>query len=259
MPCHASKKSVTPSVHAGHTAELQTRNRVDFKIYRFDPERDSAPRLESFTLELGEQRGMMLLVALHQLKEQDPSLTFRHSCRKGVCGSDAMNVNGRNMLACTTRLADLKQPIALRPLPGFPVIRDLVVDMKPFFDQYERIQPYLKNDTPPPGKEHLQLPSERAALDGLYECILCACCTSACPSFWWHPDKFVGPAGLMQAYRFVVDSRDDATDQRLKELSDPFSLFRCRTIMNCVAVCPKGLNPTKAISKLRANLLRQNT
>lgn len=233
--------------------------KIEFKIYRYNPEQDDAPSMQSYTVDLGDSNDMMLLVALHKLKEQDPSLTFRHSCRKGVCGSDALNVNGRNMLACVTRVSDLKQPIAIRPLPGFPVIRDLVVDMSQFFAQYERIQPYLKNEDAPPSKERLQSPTERAELDGLYECILCACCTSSCPSFWWNPDKFVGPAGLLQAYRFVADSRDKATDERLANLTDPFSVFRCRTIMNCVDVCPKGLNPTKAIAKLRKKMLERGT
>ena len=240
-------------------SEQKSEKIIEFKVYRYSPESDEAPKLQSYQIDLGDSNDMMLLVALHKLKEQDPSLTFRHSCRKGVCGSDAVNVNGRNMLACITRVSDLKKPIVLRPLPGFPIIRDLVVDMTQFFAQYERIQPYLKNDTPPTSKERLQSPDERAELDGLYECILCACCTSSCPSFWWNPDKFVGPAGLLQAYRFVADSRDLATDERLAGLEDPFSVFRCRTIMNCVDVCPKKLNPTKAIAKLRKKMLERGT
>lgn len=233
---------------------------IEFSIYRYNPEHDDSPHMESMTLDMGKSHDMMLLVALHKLKESDASLTFRHSCRKGVCGSDAMNVNGRNMLACTTRVSELKQPIVVRPLPGFPVIRDLVVDMKQFYAQYEKIEPFLKNESSPPSKERLQSPADRAKLDGLYECILCACCTSSCPSFWWNPDKFVGPAGLLQAYRWIADSRDaDAVDERLEKLTDPFKVFRCRTIMNCVDVCPKGLNPTKAISKLRAKMLERGT
>jgi succinate dehydrogenase / fumarate reductase iron-sulfur subunit len=174
-----------------------------------------------------------------------------------VCGSDAMNINGKNGLACVTNLRDLKEPIVLKPLPGLPVIRDLIVDMSQFFKQYHSIKPYLINDTPPPEKERLQSPAEREELDGLYECILCACCSTSCPSFWWNPDKFVGPAGLLQAYRFIADSRDEATNQRLDDLNDPYRLFRCHTIMNCVDVCPKGLNPTRAIGKIRDLLVKR--
>ena len=192
--------------------------------------------------------------------EQDPTLSYRRSCREGVCGSDGMNINGTNGLACVTALSTLKtNKIVIRPLPGFPVVRDLVVDMSQFYKQYERIEPYLQNDTPAPARERLQSPEERAQLDGLYECILCACCTSSCPSFWWNPDKFVGPAGLLQARRFLADSRDTATNHRLEKLQDPFSVFRCRSIMNCATVCPKGLNPTQAIAEIRVQMLQQET
>lgn len=200
---------------------------------------------------------MMLLDALLLIREQDDSLGLRKSCREGVCGSDAMNINGRNGLACITKLSTLKQPIELRPLPGLPVIRDLIVDMTQFFKQYHSIKPYLVNNDPPPETERLQSPLQRVELDGLYECILCACCTTACPSFWWNPDKFVGPAGLLQAYRFIVDSRDQATSERLDNLEDPYRLFRCHSIMNCVDVCPKGLNPTAAIGKIKALMVKR--
>ena len=200
---------------------------------------------------------MMLLDALLLIREQDDSLSLRKSCREGVCGSDAMNINGRNGLACITQLSSLTEPIELRPLPGLPVIRDLIVDMTQFFKQYHSIKPYLVNNDPPPETERLQSPAQRAELDGLYECILCACCTTACPSFWWNPDKFVGPAGLLQAYRFIVDSRDQATSERLDNLEDPYRLFRCHTIMNCVDVCPKGLNPTAAIGKIKALMVKR--
>ncbi len=233
--------------------------KVHFQIYRYNPETDTAPRMQDYYLEVPTDRDTMLLRALLMLKEQDGTITFRRSCGEGVCGSDGMNINGRNGLACITNLSSLKQPIILRPLPGFPVIRDLVVDMTEFYKQYEKIKPYLQNDDPAPAKERLQSPKDRAKLDGLYECILCACCSSSCPSFWWNPDKFVGPAGLLQAYRFVVDSRDTHTEERLSALDDPFSLFRCRGIMNCVDVCPKGLNPTKAIGKLRSQLLQHGS
>ena len=199
----------------------------------------------------------MLLDALMKLKAIDPSLSFRRSCREGVCGSDAMNINGKNGLACLTNMRTLKDPIVLKPLPGLPVIRDLIVDMTQFFKQYHSIKPYLINDELPPEKERLQSPEERDELNGLYECILCASCSTACPSFWWNPDKFVGPAGLLQAYRFIADSRDEATGERLDNLEDPYRLFRCHTIMNCVDVCPKSLNPTRAIGKIKELMVRR--
>ena len=229
---------------------------MKFKIYRYNPETDEQPYMRNYELDI-EAGNMMLLDALLLLREQDDSLSLRKSCREGVCGSDAMNINGRNGLACITQLSSLKQPIELRPLPGLPVIRDLIVDMTQFFKQYHSIKPYLVNNDPPPETERLQSPAQRAELDGLYECILCACCTTACPSFWWNPDKFVGPAGLLQAYRFIVDSRDQATSERLDNLEDPYRLFRCHTIMNCVDVCPKGLNPTAAIGKIKALMVKR--
>jgi len=230
---------------------------IKFSIYRYDPDKDEKPYMQDYELTVSTHSDMMLLDAMTVLKEQDETLSFRRSCREGVCGSDGMNINGRNGLACITPLSSLKSPIILRPLPGFPVMRDLVVDMTQFYKQYEKVKPYLQNDTMPPAKERLQSPEDRSKLDGLYECILCACCTSSCPSFWWNPDKFIGPAGLLQAYRFIADSRDTATEQRLAELDDAFSLFRCRSIMNCVDVCPKGLNPTKAIGEIRSEMLKR--
>lgn len=229
---------------------------MKFKIYRYNPETDEQPYMRNYELDI-EAGDMMLLDALLLIREQDDSLSLRKSCREGVCGSDAMNINGRNGLACITQLSSLKEPIELRPLPGLPVIRDLIVDMTQFFKQYHSIKPYLVNNDPPPETERLQSPAQRAELDGLYECILCACCTTACPSFWWNPDKFVGPAGLLQAYRFIVDSRDQATSERLDNLEDPYRLFRCHTIMNCVDVCPKGLNPTAAIGKIKALMVKR--
>jgi succinate dehydrogenase / fumarate reductase iron-sulfur subunit len=200
----------------------------------------------------------MVLDALLAIKNtMDDTLTLRRSCREGVCGSDGMNMNGKNGLACTTNLADLKEPIVIRPLPGLPVIRDLVVDMSQFYAQYDSVKPYLQNRDPVPAKERLQSPEQRAKLDGLYECILCACCSTSCPSFWWNPDKFVGPAGLLQAYRFIADSRDTEEKERLADLADPYSVFRCRGIMNCVDVCPKGLNPTKAINNIKEQMLEE--
>ncbi len=229
---------------------------MKFKIYRYNPETDEQPHMRNYELDI-EAGDMMLLDAILLIKEQDDSLSLRKSCREGVCGSDAMNINGRNGLACITSLSSLKQPIELRPLPGMPVIRDLVVDMTQFFKQYHSIKPYLVNNDPPPETERLQSPAQRAELNGLYECILCGCCNAACPSFWWNPDKFVGPAGLLQAYRFIADTRDQATAERLDNLEDPYRLFRCHTIMNCVDVCPKDLNPTQAIGKIKAMMVKR--
>lgn len=234
--------------------------KVAFSIYRYNPDSDNAPFMQDYVLDIPQGSDMMVLDALLQLKEKDPSLSFRRSCREGVCGSDGVNMNGKNGLACITPLSDLlgKGKIVIRPLPGLPVIRDLVVDMAQFYTQYEKIKPYLINDGKQvPAREHIQSPEERAKLDGLYECILCACCSTSCPSFWWNPDKFIGPAGLLHAYRFLADSRDTATEQRLSDLDDAFSVFRCHGIMNCVSVCPKGLNPTKAIGQIKSMLLKQ--
>lgn len=230
---------------------------VKFEIYRYDPDKDERPYMQKLEVEL-QPTDKMLLDAIVRIKNDvDDSLAIRRSCREGVCGSDAMNVNGKNRLACTTNLLELKEPIVLRPLPGLPVVRDLIVDMTHFFNQYHSIKPFLINDTPPPEKERLQSPEAREQLDGLYECILCACCSTSCPSFWWNPDKFVGPAGLLQAYRFIADSRDEATGERLDNLEDPYRLFRCHTIMNCTDVCPKGLNPSHAIGKIKEMLVRR--
>jgi succinate dehydrogenase / fumarate reductase iron-sulfur subunit len=226
---------------------------MKFSIYRFDPDADLKPRMQEYDVAL-RPSVHMLLDAILQIKEEDDSLTIRKSCREGVCGSDAININGRNGLACVTRVNALKEPVVLRPLPSFPVIRDLVVDMTQFYKQYYSIKPYLINHDIPPEKERLQLPHERDKLDGLYECILCACCSSQCPSYWWNPDKFVGPAGLLQAFRFISDSRDQATEERLDDLNDAYRLFRCRTIMNCTEVCPKGLEPSRAIEQIRLKM-----
>ncbi len=230
---------------------------MKFRIYRYDPEKDAKPRLQDYDVVL-DPHDRMLLDALIRLKVTDDSLAFRRSCREGVCGSDAMNINGKNGLACITNLKTLKEPVELRPLPGLPVVRDLIVDMSQFFKQYHSIKPYLVNDEPPPERERLQSPEERDNLDGLYECILCACCSTACPSFWWNPDKFVGPAGLLNAYRFIADSRDRALNERLDNLEDPYRLFRCYAIMNCVDVCPKGLNPTRAIGNIKTMLVKRS-
>ena len=227
-----------------------------FSIYRYDPETDRKPQMKDYTVEM--RPGMMLRDALLEIKAQDESFAFRHSCGEGVCGSDAVNINGTNGLACITSLADLKEPVEVRPLPGRPVIRDLVVDLSQFYHQYRSVKPYLIVHDPETEEEYRQSPEDRDKLDGLYECILCACCSTSCPSFWWNPDKFRGPAALLQAYRFLADSRDQATAQRLEELEGPYRLFRCHSIMNCTNVCPKGLNPTKAIGHIKTMLLKQS-
>jgi|TARA_X000000950_G_scaffold64639_1_gene79274 succinate dehydrogenase / fumarate reductase iron-sulfur subunit len=226
-------------------------------VYRYNPETDEAPYMQDFPFD-SEGKDLMVLDVLEKLKVIDPSLVFRRSCREGVCGSDGVNISGKNGLACITPLSEAVRDdkLVIRPLPGLPVVRDLVIDMSQFYAQYEKIKPYMMNDSAPPEKERLQSQEDRAKLDGLYECILCACCSTACPSFWWNPDKFIGPSGLLQAYRFLADTRDTATEERLTDLQDPFSVFRCHGIMNCVQVCPKGLNPTKAIGHIRTMLVK---
>jgi len=227
-----------------------------FHIYRYDPDADQRPAMQTLRVELAADDRMLLDVLL-KLKAIDPSLSFRRSCREGICGSDAMNINGRNGLACVTPMRSLPDTVVLKPLPGLPVIRDLFVDLTGFFQQYHSIRPWLVNEDAPPERERLQSPTDRDELNGLYECILCACCTSACPSFWWNPDTYVGPAGLLQAYRFLVDSRDQATAERLDNLHDPYRLFRCRSILNCTDVCPKGLNPARAIGQIKEMMVRR--
>jgi succinate dehydrogenase / fumarate reductase iron-sulfur subunit len=225
--------------------------KMKFSIYRYNPETDAKPYYQDYEVELAKEDAK-LLTALIKIKESyDDSFSFRRSCREGVCGSDAININGRNGLACLTDLDSLKQPVVIRPIPGLPVIRDLIVDMTQFFNQYNSIRPYVIDDRAMPERERLQSPEEREELNGVIECILCACCSTACPSFWWNPDKFLGPAALLHAYRFIADTRDQATSERLDNLNDPYRLFRCHTIMNCADVCPKHLNPTRAIGKIK--------
>jgi succinate dehydrogenase / fumarate reductase iron-sulfur subunit len=231
-------------------------------LYRYNPEVDKTPYMQDIEIDIPEGKDLMVLDVLELLKAKDSSISYRRSCREGVCGSDGLNMNGKNGLACISSLSEVglkSKKLVIRPLPGLPVIRDLVVDMSMFYKQYEKIKPFLINDQPAPAIERLQTPEEREKLDGHYECILCACCSTACPSFWWNPDKFVGPSGLLQAYRFLADSRDTAQEERLADLDDPFSVFRCRGIMNCVSVCPKGLNPTRAIGHIRNMLLQRST
>jgi succinate dehydrogenase / fumarate reductase iron-sulfur subunit len=230
---------------------------MHFSIYRYNPETDKKPYMQEMEL-TDTSSDMMLLDALLILKEQDETLSFRRSCQEGVCGSDAININGKNGLACITPLSNLKDKVVLRPLPGMPVIRDLVVDLSGFYRQYKEVKPYLIVNDPEPEVERLQSPEDRDKLDGLYECILCACCSTSCPSFWWNPDKFLGPAALLQSWRFLADSRDQATDERLSALEGPYKLFRCHTIMNCMDVCPKGLNPTQAIGKIKQLMIKKS-
>lgn len=231
---------------------------MQFSIYRYNPEVNDQPKMQDYALEISQCEGVMLLDALTALKKQDETLSFRRSCQEGVCGSDGMNINGRNGLACITPLSKFEgQKVTLRPLPGMPVIRDLIVDLTNFYKQYQKVKPFLRNSETKPTHERLQSPQERAKLDGLYECILCACCSSSCPSYWWNPDKFLGPAASLQAARFIQDSRDDTTSDRLGNLEDAYSIFRCRSIMSCADVCPKGLNPTKAIGDIRHKMLEE--
>ena len=234
---------------------INTQETIEVSLYRYNPQYDDFPYMKSYTIKKP-KRDVMVLELLHQLKEKDSTISFRRSCREGVCGSDGMNINGKNGLACITPLSTVlkRNKLELRPLPGLPVIRDLVVDMTEFYAQYDKIKPFLQNDTTAPEIERLQSPEDRDKLDGLYECILCACCSTACPSFWWNPDKFVGPAALLQAYRFLADTRDTRTTERLEALSDAYSVYRCHGIMNCVSVCPKGLNPNHAISQIKRML-----
>ena len=237
----------------GRTYEAEAGEKLKtFKIYRYDPDNKANPRWDHYTIDLA-KCGPMVLDALIKIKNEiDPTLTFRRSCREGICGSCAMNMDGRNGLACTTPIAALKGEIQITPLPHMEVVKDLVPDLSHQYAQYASIQPWLKTVTAAPsGKERLQSPEDRAKLDGLYECILCFCCSTSCPSYWWNADKFLGPAVLLQAYRFIADSRDEATGERLNELEDPYRLYRCHTIMNCANVCPKGLSPAKAIAETK--------
>ena len=223
-----------------------------FKVYRYDPDSGDNPRTDTFDVDT-EDCGQMVLDALIKMKgDQDPSLTFRRSCREGICGSCAMNIDGTNTLACTKPIDEVKGEVRIYPLPHLPVIKDLVPDMTTFYAQYTSIEPWLKTDSPPPAnRERLQSPEDRTKLDGLYECIMCACCSTSCPSYWWNGERYLGPAILLQAYRWLIDSRDEATGERLDDLEDPFRLYRCHTIMNCTKTCPKSLNPAKAIGEIK--------
>ena len=248
----------TPRVTPPAKSQAVDNGAVELRIYRYDPDTDRQPFMQTYHVE-PHHNDKMVLDLLNRIKwDFDDSLAFRRSCREGVCGSDGMNINGKNGLACITNIREVTQPIVLRPLPGLPVVRDLCVDLTSFWKQYHSIKPYLVNDSIPPERERLQSPEDRDQLNGLYECILCACCSTACPTFWWNPDKFVGPAGLLQAYRFMSDTRDMALQERLDNVNDAYRLFRCRTIMNCTDVCPKGLSPAAAISQIRSLLVTRS-
>ena len=244
-------KNSTIKKGRAHRADGGKRPR-SFKVYRYDPDSGANPRYDTYSIDL-DKTGPMVLDAIIKIKNEiDPTLTFRRSCREGICGSCAMNINGKNGLACTTAIEDLSGEIRITPLPHMEVVKDLVPDMTNFYAQYASIEPWLKSSTPEPsGKERFQSPQDREKLDGLYECIMCACCSTACPSYWWNSDKFLGPAALLAAFRWLADSRDEATGERLDQLEDPFRLYRCHTIMNCANVCPKGLNPAKAIAETK--------
>jgi succinate dehydrogenase / fumarate reductase, iron-sulfur subunit len=228
-----------------------------FKIYRWDPEGEGNPSLDTFEIDRAEC-GPMVLDALIKIKnEVDATLTFRRSCREGICGSCSMNIDGVNTLACTKFIDEVKGDVRIYPLPHLPVIKDLVPDLSQVFAQYASIEPWLKSETPPPEGERLQSPEERERLDGLWECILCFCCTTSCPSYWWNGERYLGPAVLLQAHRWLSDSRDEATGERLDQLEDPFRLYRCHTIMNCTRTCPKGLNPAKSIAEIKKLMLER--
>ena len=231
---------------------------TEFRIYRWNPDDGKNPQIDTYFVNR-DDCGPMVLDALLWIKNKvDPTLTLRRSCREGICGSCAMNIQGQNTLACTLGMDDIKgEVIKIYPLPHMPVVKDLVPDLTMFYAQHAAVQPWLHTDTPPPGGEWRQSPKDREKLDGLYECILCACCTTSCPSYWWNGDRFLGPAALLQAYRWLIDSRDEATGERLDDLHDPFRLYRCHTIMNCANACPKGLNPAKAIAEIKKMMVQR--
>lgn len=230
----------------------------NFRIYRYDPDSGQNPRWDTFKIDL-DQCGPMVLDALLKIKNEiDPTLTFRRSCREGICGSCSMNIGGTNTLACIKAIEAFKGDITISPLPHMEVVKDLIPDLTHFYAQYASIKPWMQTQTPaPPDRERLQSPEDRKKLDGLYECILCASCSTSCPSYWWNSDRYLGPAILLQAYRWVIDSRDEATGDRLDNLEDPFRLYRCHTIMNCTNTCPKGLNPAKAIAELKKKMIER--
>ena len=241
-----------------HPAPDGARRLKRIRVYRWNPDDGKNPRLDTFSVDL-ESCGPMVLDALIAIKDEtDATLTFRRSCREGVCGSCSMNIDGTNTLACTKAITDIKGDVKVYPLPHLPVVKDLVPDMTTFYAQYTAIKPWMQTQSPPPpDKERLQSPEERARLDGLWECILCACCSTSCPSYWWNEERYLGPAVLLQAYRWIADSRDEVTGERLDDLEDPFRLYRCHTIMNCTKTCPKDLNPAQAIAETKKLMLKR--
>jgi len=235
------------------------KNKKVFHVYRWQPDSGKNPCMDTYEIDLGKCGPMVLDAIIYIKNKLDPTLTFRRSCREGICGSCSMNIGGINTLACTMAIEDLNGDINIYPLPHMPVVKDLVPDMTDFYAQYASIKPWMQTQSPPPpDRERLQSKEERAELDGLYECIMCACCSTSCPSYWWTSDRFLGPATLLQAYRWIVDSRDENTGERLDELEDPFRLYRCHTIMNCTNTCPKGLNPAKAIVEIKKLLVERS-
>ena len=242
-----------------HPVKADAKKPKTFKIYRYNPDDDKNPQLDSFTIDLAECGPMVLDALIHIKDDIDTSLTFRRSCREGICGSCSMNIDGQNTLACTKAIADVKGDIKIYPLPHMPVLKDLVPDLRHAYAQYASIEPWMKTDSPAPSRERLQSPEDREKVDGLYECILCFSCTTSCPSYWWNGDKYLGPAVLLQAYRWLADSRDEATGERLDQLEDPFKLYRCHTIMNCTQTCPKGLNPAKAIGEIKKMMVERQS
>jgi succinate dehydrogenase / fumarate reductase iron-sulfur subunit len=242
-----------------HAAPQGATRTKTFKIYRYDPDSGANPHVDTYEVDL-DSCGPMVLDAIIKIKNEiDPTLTFRRSCREGICGSCAMNIDGTNTLACTMAIADIEGEVKLYPLPHTPVVKDLVPDLTQFYAQYSSIKPWIQTETPArPDRERLQSKEDREKLDGLYECILCACCSTSCPSYWWNSDRYLGPAALLQAYRWIVDSRDENTGARLDDLEDPFRLYRCHTIMNCTKTCPKGLNPAKAIAETKKLMVQRS-
>jgi succinate dehydrogenase / fumarate reductase iron-sulfur subunit len=242
-----------------HSAPEGARRLKTFRIYRYDPDSGDNPRVDTYQVDL-DSCGPMVLDAIIKIKNEiDPTLTFRRSCREGICGSCAMNIDGTNTLACTKAIEDIEGDVRIYPLPHMPVVKDLVPDLSRFYAQYASIKPWLRSQTPaPPDKERLQSKEDRTRLDGLYECILCACCSTSCPSYWWNGERYLGPAILLQAYRWIADTRDEFTGERLDDLEDPFRLYRCHTIMNCTKTCPKGLNPAKAIAEVKRMMVQRS-
>ena len=252
-------KGSAPTKGKTHPKPEGAKNTRTFKVYRYNPESGEGPSWDTYKVDM-DDCGPMVLDALLWIKNNvDSTLAFRRSCREGVCGSCSMNIGGRNTIACTSGIDEYKGDITISPLPHQPVVRDLIPDLTQFYAQHAAVKPYLKTDTPAPEKEWKQSPEPREKLDGLYECIMCASCSTACPSYWWNGDKYMGPAALLQAYRWLADSRDEATGERLDELNDPFKLYRCHTIMNCAQVCPKGLNPDQAIGEIKQMMVERES